>query len=359
MMKHRYLIGLILGVALSGCGRHTEIDPVAISLCDVAGDMVLADYVEPVGFVALEETDSCVLNKVDKIIETPDAYYVMDKASQEVSKFDKSGSFIGKIGRRGEGPEEYARLADFDISGDNQTIYLCSPASGVLTYSAQTGRFAAKQRIETDVPFSTISVTGNGVLMTADNVPANIDRLYSLDDSFKVANTFLPRGEGLASTLCRQVRRCGDTVLFLDWCNNILYRYDAEKRETPALASFQLANDIKSAGINDFMQFMSRQSEVGFIMDWGMSDSHIVVYSVCGGKTNILILDRESMTPLRKSAHLGMPLDLNIASDGKTFISTITCDNYDYFKENLPTEAELPPFEPGKTNAILMLWRIK
>lgn len=313
----------------------------------------------PVGFVALEETDSCILRSIDKIVETTDAYYVLDKPSQILAKFDKDGKYNCTIGRQGSGPGEYLRINDFDISEDSQTIYISSQNSEILTYSSIDGSLIDITKINTAIPLSEIAILRNGIFMTADDVPADIERLYSLDKHLDIVGAYQYRGDGLTSTLCRQLRRDNDSLYFMDWVNNTLFRYDEKTQQPQELVSFYLSKDIKSEGINDFMWFMSQQHELGFIRDWCIMDAFLVMYSACDGKMNILVLDTDNMKIVYIGKYSGLVPDLNASINNKTFISSITLDNYEYFKDNLPSAIVIPPFETGKTNAILMSWRIK
>lgn len=359
-MKGVEIIISVLVVSLMGCSKnannHTDITE--INLCEGNSAIVMTDFVSPTSFVMLEGTDSCLLRTIDKVVESEDAIYVLDRTSQEISKFDHDGSFLFKIGRKGNGPDEYARVYDIDISDNQQIIYLCVSDSEVLAFDTASGRFVKRHQIDTEIPFSSIQIMGDEFIMAADDVPQEFDRMYLLTSDFRLSDSFLSRGPGITSSLCPQIRKGSDRLYFLDWYNNILYSYNQVNKDVDELVHFKLNNDIKTAGINDFMWFMSRQHEVGFISMWGVSDSNIVVFSISGGDTNLLILD-ENLNVVVNGKYSGLLMDLNSSANSQSFVTSITYDNYKYYQETLNEEAQLPAFDDNKTNAILMFWGVK
>lgn len=350
----------VIVVSLMGCNNNTNnhTDIIEINLCEGNNTIVMTDFVCPTSFVTLEGTDSCLLKTIDKVVESEDALYILDRTSQEISKFDHDGSFLFKIGRKGDGPDEYAWVYDIDISDDKQIIYLCVSDSEVLAFDTTSGQLIERYQINTEIPFSSIQIIGDEIFVAADDVPQEFDRLYVLTSDFRFSDSFLNRGPGITSSLCSQIRKSSDKLYFLDWYNNILYNYNQVNKDVDELIYFKLNNDIKTEGINDFMWFMNRQHEVGFISIWGASDNNILVFSISGGKTNILILD-VNLNVVVNSQYSGLLMDLNSSANGQNFVTPITYDNYKYYQETLNGEVQLPAFDDNKTNAILMFWEVK
>lgn len=359
-MKGVKMIISILVAFLMGCDKNTNnhTDIIEINLCEGNNTIVMTDFVSPTSFIMLEGTDSCLLRTIDKVVESEDAIYVLDRTSQEISKFNHDGSFLFKIGRKGDGPDEYARVYDIDISDNQQIIYLCVSDSEVLAFDTTSGQFIERYQIDTEIPFSSIQIMGDEIIVAADDVPQEFDRMYILTSDFRFSDSFLNRGPGITSSLCPQIRKGSDRLYFLDWYNNILYNYNQINKDVEDFVHFKLNNDIKTAGINDFMWFMNRQHEVGFISMWGASDNNIVVFSISSGKTNILILD-VNLNVEFNSQYSGLLMDLNSSANGQSFITAITYDNYKYYQEILNGEVQLPAFDDNKTNAILMFWEVK
>ncbi|MDW7761950.1 MAG: 6-bladed beta-propeller [Acidobacteriota bacterium] len=54
--------------------------------------------------------------------------YVWDGVDRKLSKYDRSGMFVWRIGRRGQGPEDFEAVYDFSI-GENEKIYLLGDMS--------------------------------------------------------------------------------------------------------------------------------------------------------------------------------------------------------------------------------------
>ena len=73
-----------------------------------------------------------------------DTIYVFDRLGQnKLVSFDKAGHFIQQFSRKGNGPEEYALLWDFDV--DAQYVYLYDRASMRMLYYTHTGKFIKSQ----------------------------------------------------------------------------------------------------------------------------------------------------------------------------------------------------------------------
>ncbi len=113
-MKNLGLLAGIMLVLCIGCKSHQMQDEVKTLEITLNGDGTatsFADLVNPVEFVTIEATDSCLLKQVSKVVETDNAYYLMDPSGiHPLVKTTKDGKFIKQIGDKGNGPGEYLAL---------------------------------------------------------------------------------------------------------------------------------------------------------------------------------------------------------------------------------------------------------
>lgn len=342
---------------LAGCNAKTA-DCDTIDLSQSSEKVCMADYIEPVAFVELEENDSCLLRDITKVQQTADAFYVMDGSADKLYKFNPQGRFIRAISNQGQGPAEYLRLEDFTVSRCGDSIYICSAPSEVKVFDPE-GHFCAGYAVDSEAPLTELNATDQGFVMAADNLIECANRFYGLDNGFNVITSSCPRNCLPSATPCRQSRSAGGSGYFLNWADNTFYTCDSAADTIRPFLNLHLPNDIQTSGIKDFMTFMERQHEVGYVINWAISDNTIIVYASCNGSPRIMIFDKESKQILHRGDLAGYIPDLHKAADGNTFISCVTPDNYRFFENGLPADCGLPPFVDGQTNAILMLWKVK
>jgi hypothetical protein len=53
-------------------------------------------------------------------VDSQDYIYVSDAEDMNIKIYDQSGNWIRNVGRRGQGPGEYTRISDFDVSQDGR-----------------------------------------------------------------------------------------------------------------------------------------------------------------------------------------------------------------------------------------------
>lgn len=84
------------------------------SLFTIKGEQLF----DSVRFIPLETNEKCLITKIDKLTRYKSDYYVLDKDQEMIFHYDKEGHYLGKLDRKGNGPEEYSFLIDFQIEND-------------------------------------------------------------------------------------------------------------------------------------------------------------------------------------------------------------------------------------------------
>lgn len=92
------------------------------------------DIFEWVKVVPLEVTNHSLLYRIDKIDYYKGYFYILDKRSKTVFRFDKDGRYFDKLSRVGNGPGEYTDLSDFLINGYTNQLELLSSYGGIYIY---------------------------------------------------------------------------------------------------------------------------------------------------------------------------------------------------------------------------------
>ena len=87
---------------------------------------------DTVRYVKLETQDDILLASIAKIQFFKTNFYILDSRLNILFVFSETGKFIRKIGKIGNGPGEYHRIADFDLNNDR--IYLFDPNRNILEY---------------------------------------------------------------------------------------------------------------------------------------------------------------------------------------------------------------------------------
>ncbi|MDR1458649.1 MAG: 6-bladed beta-propeller [Bacteroidales bacterium] len=89
--------------------------------------LYLSEFVDSIEYVQLETTNECLLSYVGNIECVDDNLFVIDRGA--IFQFDmKTGKFIRRIGKTGQGPGEYILLG-YGIDKENHKIFVRSQSS--------------------------------------------------------------------------------------------------------------------------------------------------------------------------------------------------------------------------------------
>ncbi|MDR0386056.1 MAG: 6-bladed beta-propeller, partial [Prevotellaceae bacterium] len=71
----------------------------------------LSVYIDSVGYIRLDNSDECLIGKIQKVFFYEGRYYIQDNKAGSVFVFDETGKFQCKISKKGRGPGEYAKIS--------------------------------------------------------------------------------------------------------------------------------------------------------------------------------------------------------------------------------------------------------
>ncbi|MDR2145273.1 MAG: 6-bladed beta-propeller, partial [Tannerella sp.] len=110
------------------------------------------DIFESIDVVQLETTDDCLISSIFKVIFHDNKYYVLDLKLQTLFCFDAQGKYQFKISRRGQGPQDYIYLEDFNIDPyNNQLLLLDSSSGSLLLFELESGTFIEKVKLPREI----------------------------------------------------------------------------------------------------------------------------------------------------------------------------------------------------------------
>lgn len=96
----------------------------------------LSKLFNTVNMVVLETTTESILGNISSIQIYNDSIFILDRISSKgVFLFNKEGKFLQRIGKIGQGPEEYIQPTDFTINKKDKLLYIIdSQVQKILTY---------------------------------------------------------------------------------------------------------------------------------------------------------------------------------------------------------------------------------
>lgn len=203
----KYYILLFISMFLIGCnsnekGMANEFNHSSINLSDKVievSQLPLSDAVRKVEVVPLETTDESLLDEITMVEVTDESIFI---CSKEILRFARNGKFLNKIGRKGEGPEEYTYINDIQIDESKGEVYVITTANGILVYDFE-GSFKRQVINHTSLARLFLSINNRQYLLFGNlffftqaqpfSMPVKEDSIRSLiiaDNQFQVNKIF-------------------------------------------------------------------------------------------------------------------------------------------------------------------------
>lgn len=154
---------LLIGIlSIIGCSSNkkqsvqNEIQD-CMSVINLSGDiskvssLFLSDAAAKVEVVPLEVTDESMLGDISHLHVTDQDIWVHQYKDSYIYRFSRTGKFLNKVGKIGQGPEEYIRIHDFFVDDNSKELYLqtTTPAGlKVYGYNGQFKRIASRRSLD-------------------------------------------------------------------------------------------------------------------------------------------------------------------------------------------------------------------
>lgn len=117
------------------------------------------EFIDKAEIARLEETEESLVSGVGKVVDLGDAYLIENGYEGNLDRFSKTGKYLGRINRQGEGPEEYTNTQSFWVQDGLLSVY-SKYKKTVKTYQL------------------------NGEFVRSATVPHNVDQIIPYQDGY-------------------------------------------------------------------------------------------------------------------------------------------------------------------------------
>lgn len=258
-MKHIFL--LFLPLLLLSCAKGGN---------DWRGEIYLDEATESVKFdelfseerrITLENHPDAYFHDNSTVKWFGDRLYVYDFMSNDknIIAFDLDGSYLGRIGKFGQGPEEYPTLLDFTVDERNGNVIILSASSQIYVYNSD-GVFLGKRKIS-ESRLINIERIKDGFLASASEQEAiendSTFLFYRFDNDFNpVAAKFKPdREDNFNLNNAAPISIVNDNGLIFNNFPGKVYLYDCKEDTAGYHYHFRLPNQLEWEPNQDFLQF--------------------------------------------------------------------------------------------------------
>lgn len=135
-LKHTFIaIGLacLTGACTSSKQEETQgLKTTHIAIDNIRTDVKLSEFAEA-KLLPLPTSDEVLIGNISRIRTSEKSIFLCD--GNALFRFSRSGEFLGKIEKKGKGPDEYTAISDFVIADDENVWVLPNGKSSLMLYS--------------------------------------------------------------------------------------------------------------------------------------------------------------------------------------------------------------------------------
>ena len=174
MKKHLFYFFLML-ISLMGCSSpkgNADTEKVEEGLpvinlsegVEEVDKLNLSDAAERVEIVKLETTRQSLISDIEHIQVTNSDIWITHYKDQYLYRFSRDGKFKNRVGKIGQGPEEYTRLSSFWIDDTTKEVYILSTVYGVKVYDFEGHYIRTLTNMTMDDMFTAEPSTNNPII---------------------------------------------------------------------------------------------------------------------------------------------------------------------------------------------------
>lgn len=222
------LIGLTGACTTSKQEEDGSMKTIHIKVDDIRTDVKLSEFAEA-QIIPLPTSDDLLIGKIKKVCASDKSICI--SAENNIYRFTRSGEYLGKISKYGEGPDEYTGITDFIMTEDDEVAIFSLGKQALMFYSWDN---QLKKKIKLDVsPSARITRMKNKLVINNGNIVSNTNKhvLMFIDlNSGKRTNALLPVDEYKAKYLYNLESNTftpgenDTTCYFYTWFNDTIYR---------------------------------------------------------------------------------------------------------------------------------------
>ncbi|MBD9167188.1 6-bladed beta-propeller [uncultured Parabacteroides sp.] len=160
-MKETILFFIFIFIQSCSIDKRTVEQDKSVEIIDCKEEYIsLADSLTT-HFIPLETRSECLIGSISEIQIVNNLIYILEgKKSEDLFVFDLDGKFITKVGKKGNGPEDFAMINSFDIDTTNNQIVISDKyRKRMLFFDLKTYRF--KYAINNDFSYTNFISMGN------------------------------------------------------------------------------------------------------------------------------------------------------------------------------------------------------
>jgi len=146
------LVIIIVAIFFSGCVKHTSktasSEVININPYESEDSVNLSEIADSVKCIRLQTDSNNIMGRVREIIVRKKYIYAFDVSQQIIFVFDKTGKYVSKLNKRGDGPDEYVFMGPVFIDDNEEFIELIDfkgDKSSKLKYSNISFKFIGKE----------------------------------------------------------------------------------------------------------------------------------------------------------------------------------------------------------------------
>lgn len=222
------LIGLMGACTTSKQEEDGSMKTIHIKVDDIRTDVKLSEFAEA-QIIPLPTSDDLLIGKIKKVCASDKSICI--SAENNIYRFTRSGEYLGKISKYGEGPDEYTGITDFIMTEDDEVAIFSLGKQALMFYSWDN---QLKKKIKLDVsPSARITRMKNKLVINNGNIVSNTNKhvLMFIDlNSGERTNALLPVDEYKAKYLYNLESNTftpgenDTTCYFYTWFNDTIYR---------------------------------------------------------------------------------------------------------------------------------------
>ncbi len=193
------VILILTSFFLLNCGGQSEVQEAVVERqdsfqsyqLDLKGESIpFADLIDKIEITRLEETQESLLGFVRQVEFYEDKMVIPSGNEGSIYVFSKTGKFLNKINRKGEGPEEYTSYNDVWLEGD--TLVLYNYRRSINRYDL-AGSFISRDKMLEHAAHVHVYESGYALDMNYRLTQDSLQyALVTLDQEMKLTKVFLP-----------------------------------------------------------------------------------------------------------------------------------------------------------------------
>lgn len=179
----KFLLFVFVLFVFTNCKRkeHNSSAPIVFAIKDLSqsSKVKLSDLgFNDIQYIPLETNKQCLIGGINRVIAGNGFFLV--KYIERILTFRTDGSFVAKIGEKGNGPEEYQLAHDVAIDRTSKNIYVLSGWEQKIYVYTEDGRFI--RTIPVPKYSKELTFAGNDILCYSVNTDGLVKNSFNLVD---------------------------------------------------------------------------------------------------------------------------------------------------------------------------------